>query len=744
MAGAGRKYGVMLATWLAFGWPRFAFPANQIVPGDAVTPALIATEEYVGNTEPLRLKLAQVIGVTRVAAKAAAVSNKAKVMVSAQSEEDQPLQLKLAEIISAPPAVAEIATDSAKVAVTVQSEKTQSPHLKLAEVIGASPAVAAPVEIMTTAQGEDAQPLRLKLAEVIGASPAVATIAATPTEATATPVDKQTPKLQFAPVEFGVGGDIGYNTQRQTIGSEKTTAQFLSTNVRAVANSFIWQPWFAQVKGGLGLGFNKSSAASNKSSSNSVTGDASLSLLPASRFPFSAKFSRNNNSQNVNLGASSSFQTTNFGLSQRYRPLTGDSQYAVSYDHDIWKSTNQYEDKQDQLKLDTTHQINNQTLKISGDSTRNVRSSTNDSTLTNMLTATHNYRPDPALSVETLANLIQTNYRLTGTGTNLSYTQLSSSAFWRPAEKPLTVNGSVRVFGLVSESTVNSAAASKSITANANVGAYYELSKQIRLNGSANVNVTETGGSQLVSTNQAVGATYQPAAIALGNYSYSRSLSGGLNNTTSDSGSEQHLTLSPTHGLSRNLDFGGGKLGLNLNQSASADVGSNSMSTMSLTHSGSMGWSMSGDRKTKMLRLSASDSRAVVGTEYFFQLINLQATLDETFSRYSSWNGNLTVQAVRQATGTEPVTTTTTTGADLSYRHQRAFNVPRLRFTSDLRITGDAFIPVLATPDQQDSLSWENRLDYSIGRTQIRFSARAAKINKVTQSLLWFSLTRQF
>jgi hypothetical protein len=62
--------------------------------------------------------------------------------------------------------------------------------------------------------------------------------------------------------------------------------------VNATANTFIWQPWFARVSGGLGLGFNTSSTMTGKSSGNIVTGNAIFSLLPSSRFPFEARFSR--------------------------------------------------------------------------------------------------------------------------------------------------------------------------------------------------------------------------------------------------------------------------------------------------------------------------------------------------------------------------------------------------------------------------------------------------------------------
>jgi hypothetical protein len=124
---------------------------------------------------------------------------------------------------------------------------------------------------------------------------------------------------------------------------------------------------------------------------------------------------------------------------------------------------------------------------------------------------------------------------------------------------------------------------------------------------------------------------------------------------------------------------------------------------------GSLSWGLSEGQKTALLRLNASDSRAMGGTPYFFQLINLQASLNEGLGRNASWGGNLTMQAARQGTATTPVSTTTTSSADLSYRHQRALNVPRLSFTSELRIYGDALFRCWRPRSTGDTL-WETVL----------------------------------
>ncbi|OFZ68485.1 MAG: hypothetical protein A2V79_09930 [Betaproteobacteria bacterium RBG_16_56_24] len=590
-------------------------------------------------------------------------------------------------------------------------------------------------------EGSDVRPLRLNLAQAIDASPAAA-----PAEATAEPVAKRSFPLQLAPIEFEVGGNIGYSMQHQSIGTSKYTIQSLNANVNAIANTFIWQPWFAKVSGGLGLGFNTSSTMTGESSGNIVTGNAIFSLLPFSRFPFEARFSRSDSRQNSELGAASpAYQTTRYGLTQRYRPLSSSAQYMVGYDHDSWESTNLDKSKQDTFRAETTQQFTNQTLRISGDSTRTEQPRTNQSTLVNNLVSQHSYRPDPAFSVESLASLVNVNYRLTQSENSLGYMQLSSSAYWRSTEKPLSVNGGVRLFELSSDSsTAATSNASRMLSVNANLGANYELSKHTRLNGSGNVNVTDGNGAQTVATNQTVGVAYQPDAIELGAFSYTRSVSSNVSNNTDSFGSAQHLSLSPGHGLSRRIGLGEGALGMNLNQTVSFDVDTRNPSSSVLTHIGSLSWSLAQDRKTTMVRLSANDSRAMSGTPYFFQLVNLQVSLNESMGRNATWGGNLTMQATRQETSTASASTTTTSSADLSYRHQRAFNVPRLRFTSELRIFGDALVPVLATPDQQETRSWENRFDYSIGRLQLRLSARVAEVNKIKQLLYWFSANRQF
>lgn len=667
----------MLAACLAFGWSRPAFPASQIAPGGAMTPANASRPGAAGNGTG-----------------------------------------------DSPP---NEATDGG--------------------AFTDNPAFAA----SSGNAGKHAEPVRLKLSQALsqGSAAALATEGAGEPNATAVGRAEETAPagsisespfpLQFAPIRYW--GDIGYQLRRETVDEKEYMLQSLTAKVNA--STFIWQPWFAQATGGLGLTTSMIDTSDGDGTSNFVTGNAALNLLPYSRFPFEVHFERSDSRLNTGLGAATSaYRTTRFGLSQRYRTEAGDTQYLASYDRNLWESADFGEDRQDMLRLEMTRHLAKQSFQINGNYTANDRPRTGESTLINSLVARHSYTPDPTLSVENVATLTRTNYRLMQGESDLSYQQLSSFAFWRPTDKPLTVTGSVRLFGMDSESS--GTAPSRVRGASAALGGVYQLGRLTRLNGSVNVNIADNNGVQTVSSNQSAALAYQPDAISLGAFRYTGFASGTLSNRIDPVDSGQHLALQLGHSLNRNMGLGGGTLGMNVNQTGSWDVDSSIPSVLRLSHSGSLTWSHAEGARTTFLRLSASDSRAVSGNQDFFQLLNLQASRNESLSRNASWVGNLTIQAVRQGVGAMPVTTFVTSSADLSYRHQRAFGVPRLRFASELRIYGDAPLPVLLSPQQQETRSWENRLDYSIGRAQMRLSARIAEINNKPNSLLMFTLNRQF
>jgi hypothetical protein len=129
-----------------------------------------------------------------------------------------------------------------------------------------------------------------------------------------------------------------------------------------------------------------------------------------------------------------------------------------------------------------------------------------------------------------------------------------------------------------------------------------------------------------------------------------------------------------------------------------------------------------------------------------FQLVNLQASRQQPLSAISYWTGNFTVQGTRQEPG--PDDFDWTTSGSLSYLHQRAFGIARLRFTgtytANLQQLASRSEGDLDAPRELTSSAAEGRFDYAIGKLELRLSARSAVVSGRRSSLLFLRAVRHF
>jgi len=70
---------------------------------------------------------------------------------------------------------------------------------------------------------------------------------------------------------------------------------------------------------------------------------------------------------------------------------------------------------------------------------------------------------------------------------------------------------------------------------------------------------------------------------------------------------------------------------------------------------------------------------------------------------------------------------TINSSGSVTYMHTRFLGVRNLRFTSDVRLNGQALLPVFGGPQDQEVAAWDNRIDYFIGRTQLRVATLIAR-----------------
>jgi hypothetical protein len=153
-----------------------------------------------------------------------------------------------------------------------------------------------------------------------------------------------------------------------------------------------------------------------------------------------------------------------------------------------------------------------------------------------------------------------------------------------------------------------------------------------------------------------------------------------------------------------------------------------------------------------------SDNRTVASgpnsenIEGEFQLINLQASVDSKISSTSSFRANATLQVSRNErpeieglidSGNGDWVPTST--VDITYYKLGVFQVPQLTFYSTLRSVSNSYAPLVGEPTgrvKRDDNQWENRLEYTVGRLQLRVISRLSDIQGSKQNYFLFQARR--
>ena len=577
--------------------------------------------------------------------------------------------------------------------------------------------------------------------------------------------------LQLAPIHIGTsaGGNIGYTFQSNTYGPNTLSQQLwdVGVHVGILAQSYFWQPWFARVNGSMGIAVSADTANSNnapttRSGEKDITGDAALNLLQFSRFPFMAHIYRQDTQASGSMsGINSNYLNTGLNLTQNYRSLNGRLDSMASLTKNNSGRTNigtENTSKQLNFTLTSQYPLSHQTFRVTGATTQQDQLFTGHSNLSNTLVVNHLFLPDSVVSVASLLNLIKTRESIApGTGPQQQHDyasqQLSGFGSWRPEESPLTMTSSVRL--LKSNSGNNGITTSQFEDTNLNLGANYAWSRFLRMYGSVNVN--DNSGIQTVSTNAALSAQRglgEQDSTDIGGFRYTRSAGASISNSTvttntsnqSTTSSVQQLGGNIGHALSKTSKLGSGLLNTNLQQGLATILSTRGSPSTRLNTSGSLVWnSMTGEGVTS-ISARAADARSLTGTQSYFQLINLQGSRNERLARNQSLIGNLTIQATRSGASGISTPFIANPSADLNYSHQRLFGIRNMTFVSTLRMVGDAIVSSqTAQGDTQNaSISWDNNVDYSIGRLRMRLYTRIAEINKVRQSSIFFNINRSF
>lgn len=572
---------------------------------------------------------------------------------------------------------------------------------------------------------------------------------------------------QFPPIRLG--GSLGFDWRHESGEGRKVLQRGAIGTFSAATDTYIWEPWFARLGGKVSLSTTRNSLSSseanvanhNVSQTFGVSGNANLRVLPGSRFPFNGYWSRNDNRFSSELLSTGSYVGQRIGFEQVFGRTGGD--LAVAFDRSTQESDNAGKTSQDTLQLRISETLDLHRINANASLSRNKHVRSDEHSNQRHLTVQHNYTPATNLSLDSMVNLSQSDFQLTGATAGSQLVQVSSTLFWRPEDQPLTVSAGARVLGASSEARnleTGSATEGELRNANVNLGVQYELNRNTRLTAATNLNTTDSNGNRMTTTGTTGSIHYAPDARKIGNFDYGWNAGA---NASFQGGGEfggSQLTLQLSHRLSRSFELGEseaitieGTQGLAVTNSTILRVDEPRL-TRYLTHGGALSWNKNADGHYSVVRLSVSDYRALDGRGDTFQMFNLQASSNLPTGAHTSWSGSLTLQGTRQGSrdaaagsglvfGRASTGFTVTSTGSLTYRNQRAFGVRGLRYTSDLRLNSEALLPLLGGPQDQELSAWENRLDYSIGRLNLRFATLWSQVKAPVPGLAPNTLVRE-
>lgn len=554
---------------------------------------------------------------------------------------------------------------------------------------------------------------------------------------------------QALPVD--VSGSIGYSFRSLNSDSTDATSNQLLGNLRL--RSYIWQPWFATFEGGATMAKDSSElddgAASTSTTSDVYSGDLMLNLLPESRTPFRLLYqvtdSRVDNTVVYNPLVrvfGSEFQTTNLDLRQSY--ITEEGHRAqLRYGARTWDSDRNGTYENDVLGIELDWRPPRQRLLFRGNVENTDHSKTDRHQENLILDLDHYYFPNDDLRFDTKASHYHLDTTFEGaTGlvdtTTTEISQLSGFTFWRPVDRRWTMSAGARAYTMSGE---NSAQSSEQTSYGATAGAFYQYSKRLRFDGSLNFSKADINTADQTLHRERIGALLQSDLAELRGFTYQWFASAALENQSDPVDDVFSVLASLGHDGQRMwLLSEQSSLRLNLSQSFNEVLSTGDNDTAHrLDHSASLGWNQTTTNATSLVQLTLSDSRNFGDLSDEQQLINFQASRYQNLSQRSTLSGHLTLQTVvRDFSGGSNDGTVTTTTGQISYLQQSLFNVPRLQFNSDLRVSQ------ASTDEGLDRNEWENRLDYTIGLVDTSLSLRLMENGDESSRLLYFRVARRF
>jgi hypothetical protein len=562
-------------------------------------------------------------------------------------------------------------------------------------------------------------------------------------------------ELNASPVR--VWGDISsvYRSRDFDRGESQVTEWLNLASINA--SSYIWQPWFALINGGLTYSVDDFNASDQPSVKDKfITGNIQFDLFPGSRFPFSAYVNRSRNELDDDLFARD-ISNTELGLTQQYRSLSGRHHYRTTYKRNVLDDSSIGNFISDSLQLSSSNQFENQVLHAEAQYDRVSSEIAGDEAISLALTGRQSYDGFEYINIENLVSSSSIHNDFDTRSSEIQTNQFSSLMSWSPAGRDdMNFTASLRLLKLQFNSefddnsfSANTATQQENYSLNINQGLNYSISDHVLISESINGLYTRSQTQDFFTGNETVGISYTPASIdtILGYYHWS--FVSSLNNQHGDVETDQSLTNQFSHSLSENFALAENSLlQADITQSFLADYRFENESAETLDHSLSVSWTESSTRANSVVRFLFTDSNTQGVEDRSFQLFNLQLSGQYRFNRFSSLSANLTFQRTNQQIDQQHTVHRVNNG-QLDFTRKRLFQIPRLNFRSELQFSqqqseSERIISTFSSDETEHDISWENNLDYMIGRFESRLSLDFIKNDGQYDRLIKIQFTRSF
>ena len=556
----------------------------------------------------------------------------------------------------------------------------------------------------------------------------------------------------FIPLNWG--GSISYNYGYVSAATESERMQLLGT---VNAGGYVWQPWFATTSAALSLGLTNTETTTSSADSNTVAGTFSFGVFPFSRFPFSLNYSRSDSrtasfSDLTQLSGSVYHQLSRLSLRQMYTSRGGSLSTLWYYRSDFSGVQTSSLTETYGLIYQTHSAPNTVTLTANYSASESSESDARPESL--VLALNHVYTPHPETGVTNLLTYLLTD---ADTGASeASVAQGSSSFYWRPEHRALSVSGGVRA----SKSESSRGLGRRSL--DTNIGVNYRITRRANMRAGLTVGTAESGNSRSLTSSQSLGISYSSHRYPLGaGFDWVWTTSGTAGNSMSRTDSSETVETTVERKKTTSIrSLGGGlthsivgqwapgratSLNMGFSQGLSASK-SSTVEEVSRTFNNNFNMSSSyrGRRGATYGSFQVSDSRSMGDREAVFQRAAVNLSQDLSLSRLSTITANAAFDVNRQES--QLVSGSTETGYrryanfNLNYRNQRPFGVYNLRFRSRFTASKEIGNDI---PSQR--LDWDNRFQYSLGLLSMAASFRMMQNGEGTPvKSLYFQATRSF